>query len=157
MGANKIPYLFGHVETRVGDLPQDAVHTEIHPHPTEISEKLENSSFALTISCVIITLTRWLTTSTQGIQIMAVTLRLTRCGGKKSPHYRVVAADERSPRDGRLIEQVGIYDPRQNPPAVTFDMARVDHWLANGAVPSETVGQLIKKAKKSAETAQAKA
>ena len=45
---------------------------------------------------------------------MAVTLRLTRCGGKKSPHYRVVAADERSPRDGRLIEQIGIYDPRQN-------------------------------------------
>lgn len=88
---------------------------------------------------------------------MAVTLRLTRCGGKKSPHYRVVAADERSPRDGRLIEQIGTYDPRQNPPAVKFDMARLDHWLSCGAVPSETVGQLIKKARLSAEAAPAKA
>jgi small subunit ribosomal protein S16 len=88
---------------------------------------------------------------------MAVTLRLTRCGGKKSPHYRVVAADERSPRDGRLIEQIGIYDPRQDPPAVKFDLAKLDHWLSNGAVPSETVGQLIKKARRSAEAAPVKA
>jgi len=88
---------------------------------------------------------------------MAVTLRLTRCGGKKSPHYRVVAADARSPRDGRLIEQVGTYDPRQDPPAVKFDLTRLDHWLACGAVPSETVGQLIKKARRAAEEAQAKA
>lgn len=88
---------------------------------------------------------------------MAVTLRLTRCGGKKSPHYRVVAADERCPRDGRLIEQIGIYDPRQNPPKVNFDMARLDHWLSCGAVPSETVGQLIKKVRRSAEAAPAKA
>ena len=88
---------------------------------------------------------------------MAVTLRLTRCGGKKSPHYRVVAADERCPRDGRLIEQIGIYDPRQDPPKVNFDMARLDHWLSCGAVPSETVGQLIKKARRSAEAAAAKA
>jgi small subunit ribosomal protein S16 len=87
---------------------------------------------------------------------MAVTLRLTRCGGKKSPHYRVVAADERSPRDGRLIEQIGTYDPRQDPPKVKFDLARLDHWLASGAVPSETVGQLIKKARRSAEAAPAK-
>jgi small subunit ribosomal protein S16 len=88
---------------------------------------------------------------------MAVTLRLTRCGGKKAPHYRVVAADERSPRDGRLIEQIGTYDPRQDPPKVTFDVARLDHWLANGAVPSETVGQLIKKARRSAAATPAKA
>jgi small subunit ribosomal protein S16 len=88
---------------------------------------------------------------------MAVTLRLTRCGGKKSPHYRVVAADERSPRDGRLIEQIGTYDPRQEPPKVSFDMARLDHWLSCGAVPSETVGQLIKKVRRSAEAAPAKA
>jgi len=88
---------------------------------------------------------------------MAVTLRLTRCGGKKSPHYRVVAADERSPRDGRLIEQIGTYDPRQEPPLVKFDTARLDHWLACGAVPSETVGQLIKKARRSAEAEQVKA
>jgi small subunit ribosomal protein S16 len=88
---------------------------------------------------------------------MAVTIRLTRCGGKKSPHYRVVAADERSPRDGRLIEQIGIYDPRQDPPAVRLDMARLDHWLSCGALPSETVGQLIKKARRSAEAAAVKA
>ncbi len=88
---------------------------------------------------------------------MAVTIRLTRCGGKKSPHYRVVAADERSPRDGRLIEQIGIYDPRQDPPAVRLDMARLDHWLSCGALPSETVGQLIKKARRSAEATPVKA
>jgi small subunit ribosomal protein S16 len=87
---------------------------------------------------------------------MAVTLRLTRCGGKKSPHYRVVAADERSPRDGRLIEQVGTYDPRQEPPVVKLDMPRLDHWLASGAVPSETVGQLIKRAKRAAAVTAAK-
>jgi small subunit ribosomal protein S16 len=84
---------------------------------------------------------------------MAVTLRLTRGGGKKNPHYRVVASDRRSPRDGRLIEQVGIYDPRRSPPEVKFDMARVDHWLAVGAVASETVGQLIEKARRAAATA----
>ena len=88
---------------------------------------------------------------------MAVTLRLTRCGGKKSPHYRVVAADERCPRDGRLIEQVGTYDPRQNPPAVKLDLARLDRWLACGAVPSETVGQLIRKARRAAAATPAKA
>jgi small subunit ribosomal protein S16 len=115
------------------------------------------STFALTIGCVILTLTRWLTTSVQGIQTMAVTLRLTRCGGKKSPHYRVVAADERSPRDGRLIEQVGTYDPRQDPPAVKFDLARLDHWLACGAVPSETVSQLITRARRAAAATEAKA
>jgi small subunit ribosomal protein S16 len=81
---------------------------------------------------------------------MAVTLRLTRGGGKRNPHYRVVASDRRSPRDGRLIEQVGTYDPRPSPPKVTFDMVRVDHWLAVGAVASETVGQLIEKAKRAA-------
>ncbi|MGD0837280.1 MAG: 30S ribosomal protein S16 [Polyangia bacterium] len=88
---------------------------------------------------------------------MAVTLRLTRCGGKKSPHYRVVAADERSPRDGRLIEQVGTYDPRQDPPKVTLDLTRLDHWLSAGAVPSETVGQLIKRARRVVEPPPAKA
>ncbi|HEX7597883.1 MAG TPA: 30S ribosomal protein S16 [Polyangia bacterium] len=79
---------------------------------------------------------------------MAVTLRLTRGGGKKTPHYRVVAADHRSPRDGRLIEQIGTYDPRCTPPVVKFNMARVDHWLAAGAVPSDTVSQLLKKVRR---------
>ena len=86
---------------------------------------------------------------------MSVTLRLTRGGGKKSPHYRVVASDRRSPRDGRLIEQVGIYDPRTNPPEVKFDLARVDHWLAAGAVPSETVSQLLQKVRRAAASAPA--
>jgi len=88
---------------------------------------------------------------------MAVTLRLTRCGGKKSPHYRVVAADDRSPRDGRLIEQIGTYDPRQDPPVVKLDRDRLSHWLSCGAVPSETVGQLIKRDRRSAVDAPAKA
>ena len=87
---------------------------------------------------------------------MSVTLRLTRCGGKKSPHNRVVAADQRCPRDGKLIEQVGIYDPRQNPPSVKFDMARLDHWLKVGAVPSDTVSQLIKKVRRSDAASSAK-
>src|SRR5260221_235373 len=66
---------------------------------------------------------------------MGVTLRLTRNGGKKNPFYRLVAADSRSPRDGRFIEQIGIYDPLKNPPVVRFKTARVEHWLSKGAVP----------------------
>jgi small subunit ribosomal protein S16 len=81
---------------------------------------------------------------------MAVTLRLTRAGGKKSPFYRVVAADTRSPRDGRFIEQIGVYDPLRNPPEVKLDSARVDHWLSVGAVPSQTVGELLRNARRSA-------
>jgi small subunit ribosomal protein S16 len=79
---------------------------------------------------------------------MAVTLRLTRAGGKKSPFYRVVAADSRSPRDGRFIEQVGVYDPLQAPARVSLDFERVDHWLKAGAQPSQTVGQLIRTARR---------
>ena len=83
---------------------------------------------------------------------MAVTLRLTRAGGKKSPFYRVVAADSRSPRDGRFIEQIGVYDPLQNPPQVRIDVTRVDHWLKVGAQPSQTVGELIRNLRRSAAT-----
>jgi small subunit ribosomal protein S16 len=75
---------------------------------------------------------------------MAVTLRLTRGGGKKSPFYRIVAADRRSPRDGRFIEQLGVYDPLRSPPEVRFDADRVKHWLSVGAVPSQTVSELIR-------------
>ena len=84
---------------------------------------------------------------------MAVTLRLTRAGGKKTPFYRVVAADSRSPRDGRFIEQIGVYDPLQNPPTVNVDVARLDHWLSVGAQPSQTVGELIRTVRKSAAAA----
>jgi small subunit ribosomal protein S16 len=74
---------------------------------------------------------------------MAVTIRLTRAGSKKVPYYRVVAADRRSPRDGRFIEQLGVYDPLRDPVEFRVDEQRLDHWLKNGAVPSETVGQLL--------------
>jgi small subunit ribosomal protein S16 len=80
---------------------------------------------------------------------MAVTLRLTRAGGKKAPFYRVVAADSRSPRDGRFIEQIGVYDPLRNPAEVRLDVARVEHWLSVGARPSQTVGELIHRLRRS--------
>jgi small subunit ribosomal protein S16 len=81
---------------------------------------------------------------------MAVILRLTRGGGKKSPFYRIVAADRRSPRDGRFIEQIGIYDPLRSPPEIKMNSTRIAHWLSNGAVPSQTVGELIRTLKRSA-------
>lgn len=81
---------------------------------------------------------------------MAVTLRLTRAGGKKAPFYRVVAADSRSPRDGRFIEQVGVYDPLRSPAEIKLNADRIDHWLSVGATPSQTVGELIRVARKSA-------
>jgi small subunit ribosomal protein S16 len=81
-----------------------------------------------------------------------VTLRLTRAGAKKVPFYRVVAADSRSPRDGRFIEQLGVYDPLQNPPVVRIDVDRVDHWLKVGAQPSKTVGELIHTVRRAAST-----
>lgn len=84
---------------------------------------------------------------------MSVTLRLTRGGSKKTPFYRIVAADHRSPRDGRFIEQLGTYNPLLDPPAVKFDAARIDHWLSVGAVPSQTVGELLKAARQAASTA----
>ena len=87
---------------------------------------------------------------------MAVTLRLTRAGGKKAPFYRVVAADSRSPRDGRFIEQIGIYDPLRKPAEIKLDHGRIDHWLKVGAVPSQTVGELIRVARKAAPAAAAK-
>jgi small subunit ribosomal protein S16 len=87
---------------------------------------------------------------------MAVTLRLTRVGGKKAPFYRVVAADSRSPRDGRFIEQIGIYDPLRDPAEVRLDAERLEHWLKVGARPSETVGQIIRKLRRSSATTAAK-
>lgn len=82
---------------------------------------------------------------------MAVTIRLARGGAKKAPFYRIVATDSRSPRDGRFIEQLGVYDPTRNPPEVRFDEERVAHWLKVGAQPSQTVSELLKKAAKPAE------
>lgn len=75
---------------------------------------------------------------------MAVKLRLMRMGKKKQPTYRVVAADSRSPRDGRFIEAIGFYDPRQEPSVVRIDREKANKWLAQGAQPTEAVARLLK-------------
>lgn len=74
---------------------------------------------------------------------MAVKLRLKRMGSKKSPFYRVVAADSRSPRDGRIIESIGYYNPTKNPAEVKIDAELAMKWLSNGAQPSDTVRTLL--------------
>jgi small subunit ribosomal protein S16 len=74
---------------------------------------------------------------------VAVKLRLMRMGKKKQPTYRVVAADSRSPRNGRFIEIVGIYEPRQDPSVVRIDDAKALHWLRHGAQPTEQVRKLL--------------
>ena len=74
---------------------------------------------------------------------MAVKVRLARFGGKRSPFYRIVAADARAPRDGRFIEQLGTNDPREDPPVVKLDRDRVRHWLGVGATPTDTVRNLL--------------
>jgi small subunit ribosomal protein S16 len=75
---------------------------------------------------------------------MAVKLRLTRIGSKKNPIYRIVAADSRSPRDGKFIEIIGRYNPQHEPSLIEVDEEKARKWLANGAQPSETVGRLLK-------------
>ena len=80
-----------------------------------------------------------------------VRLRLTRMGRRKHPFYRVVAANSRSPRDGRCIEQLGYYDPMQAPSVVKIDLERVDYWLGVGAQPSERVAKLIATARAEAD------
>ncbi len=76
---------------------------------------------------------------------MAVKLRLKRMGKKKSPFYRIVAADSRSPRDGRIIESLGYYNPTKNPAEVKIDAELAMKWLNNGAQPSDTVRNLLSK------------
>ena len=75
---------------------------------------------------------------------MAVKLRLTRVGSKKNPIYRVVAADTRSPRDGKFIEIVGRYNPQTDPSTIEFYEDKVKGWLSKGAQPSDTVKRLLK-------------
>jgi small subunit ribosomal protein S16 len=75
---------------------------------------------------------------------MAVKLRLKRMGKKKQPTYRVVAADSRSPRDGRFIESIGFYAPRSEPSEVKIDNDKAVEWLRKGAQPSEAVQKLLK-------------
>ena len=74
---------------------------------------------------------------------MAVRLRLTRVGGKKNPIWRVVVADQRSPRDGRFIEVVGQYNAQTNPSTVTLDEDRIKVWLDKGAQPTSQVRKLL--------------
>jgi small subunit ribosomal protein S16 len=78
---------------------------------------------------------------------MAVVLRLSRAGTHKAPFYHVVATDSRKPRDGRYIEDVGMYDPTKKPEVLKLKADRVEHWLKAGAKPSQTVAMLLKKAK----------
>jgi small subunit ribosomal protein S16 len=74
---------------------------------------------------------------------MAVKLRLMRMGKKKQPVYRVVAADSRSPRDGRFIEILGTYEPREEPSRIVIDNEKAVRWLKDGAQPTETVAKLL--------------
>jgi len=88
---------------------------------------------------------------------MAVSIRLRREGTRNRPYYRVVVADKRSPRDGKFIEMIGVYDPRREGENYEIDLARAEYWIKVGAQPSETVGSFIKKARKKAAAAAANA
>jgi small subunit ribosomal protein S16 len=80
---------------------------------------------------------------------MSVRVRLTRVGSKKNPIWRVVVADQRSPRDGRFIETIGQYNPQTDPSTIRIDSERLEHWIARGAQPTNTVKQLMKAQTKS--------
>jgi len=76
-----------------------------------------------------------------------VKIRLKRVGAKKAPFYHIVVADSRSPRDGKIIEQLGTYNPMTEPSTIVLDKAKVEEWIKNGAKPTDTVKALIEKAK----------
>lgn len=75
---------------------------------------------------------------------MAVRMRLTRIGGKKNPIWRIVVADQRSPRDGRIIETLGQYNPQTQPSVITVNADRARHWLERGAQPTTQVRKLLR-------------
>lgn len=75
-----------------------------------------------------------------------VKIRLRRLGAKKAPFYRVVVADSRFARDGRFIEEIGYYDPTKEPSVVKIDAEKAKQWLDNGAQPTDTVREILKKA-----------
>ena len=77
---------------------------------------------------------------------MAVRIRLRRVGRKKQPHYRIVVAEHTSPRDGRFVEIIGHYHPRQAENSLVVEKDRANHWLDNGALPSDTVRSLLRRA-----------
>ena len=76
---------------------------------------------------------------------MAVKIRLRRMGAKKNPFYRRVVADSRYPRDGRFIDEIGTYDPLKTPADVKIDADKAKQWIANGAQPTDTVKDILKK------------
>jgi small subunit ribosomal protein S16 len=76
---------------------------------------------------------------------MAVRIRLARHGAKKRPFYRIVVADNDSPRDGRFLEKVGTYNPLQDPAEVNVEAERIQYWISQGAIPTDTVRNLLKK------------
>jgi len=76
---------------------------------------------------------------------MAVKIRLRRMGANKAPFYRIVVADSRFPRDGRFIEEIGYYNPLEEPSVVKVDAEKAKKWIANGAQPTDTVKSLFKK------------
>jgi len=73
-----------------------------------------------------------------------LSIRLRRAGATRKPHYRVVVADSREPRDGRFVEVLGHYDPRKDPAVVKIDAERTEYWIGKGAQPSDTVRSLLK-------------
>ena len=77
-----------------------------------------------------------------------VKIRLQRAGAKKAPFYHIVVADSRSPRDGKIVEKIGTYDPMTNPATIVLDNEKVAQWIKNGAKPTDTVKALIEKAAK---------
>jgi len=81
---------------------------------------------------------------------LAVKIRLARHGAKKAPYYRVVVADARARRDGRIIEEVGRYNPLIEPAMVKLDLEKIDRWIKDGAQPTETVARLLKTAREEA-------
>ena len=84
---------------------------------------------------------------------MAVRIRLKRIGTKNTPAYRIVVADNRSPRDGKFIEEIGSYLPRKQHDNFVLNLERAEYWISKGAQPSETVASFLKKTKKAAPAA----
>ena len=84
---------------------------------------------------------------------MAVRIRLRRAGNSKNPIWRIVVADQRSPRDGRTIETIGSYNPQTQPSEVVIDTDRAQYWIDHGAQPSDTVAKLLRKTTQHVDTA----
>ncbi len=86
---------------------------------------------------------------------MALKIKLSRFGATHKPIYRIVVAEARSRRDGAAVEQIGTYQPKISDTPLSLDLARVDHWVGHGAVPTDTVRSLIKRARRAAAAAPA--